>query len=130
MRIRDKETDFRWNSKVLAKQPLYWSADNDSDHQILFQEIDGNNTRYADVFVFITMYHFLGRRMKLFESRPFNYGRLYSEITPHTHTYVPQIMSIPVGEFPKTVTLQFSPEDDISQIQRFAEHVKKLLHLS
>ena len=66
----------RWNSKTVRAIPMQWS-DSESDHQVLYLEIDGNDVRRCQHFAEITMYHFLGRRMKLFESRPFNYGHVY-----------------------------------------------------
>lgn len=129
LRIRDKMSDMRWNSKTVRAIPYLW-ADSESDHQVLYRELDGNDVRRCQHFAEITMYHFLGRRMKLFESRPFNYGHLYEvpdieAATRHVHS----ILSLPVGEFPRTVTIQVPEETDISTIQRFAEHVKKMLHL-
>lgn len=127
LRIRDKSSDMRWNSRTVKAVPYLWS-DSEADHQVLYRELDGNDVRNCQHFAEITMYHFLGRRMKLFESRPFNYGHLYA-IPSTSEGYVSEILSFPVGEFPRTVTLQVPAETDISTIQRFAENIKRMLHL-
>jgi len=122
LRIRDKYHDFRWNSKTMRSVPLPWTED-DSDHQAIFREWDEiRNDRRVNVFVEIYMYHFLGRRMKLFESRPFNYGRLKQGIGG-------EIMSSAIGKYPNNVTIQWSPTDDITRVSQWAEHLKKILHL-
>ena len=44
LRIRDKSSDMRWNSKTVKAIPIQWS-DFESDHQILYRELDRNDTR-------------------------------------------------------------------------------------
>ena len=39
LRIRDKSSDMRWNSKTVRAIPMQWS-DSESDHQILYRELD------------------------------------------------------------------------------------------
>ena len=125
LRIRDKSSDMRWNSKTVRAISMQWS-DSESDHQVLYRELDGNDVRRCPHFAEITMYHFLGRRMKLFESRPFNYGHIYS--VPDTGR-VNELLSLPVGTYPNIVTIQVPAETDISTIQEFANNIKKMLHL-
>ena len=125
LRIRDKSSDMRWNSKTVRAIPIQWS-DSESDHQILYRELDGNDVRNCQHFAEITMYHFLRRRMKLFESRPFNYGHVY-EVPDVGH--VNGILSLPVGTYPNIVTIQVPAETDIGIIQEFARNIKKMLHL-
>ena len=115
----------RWNSKTVRAIPMQWS-DSESDHQVLYLEIDGDDVRRCQHFAEITMYHFLGRRMKLFESRPFNYGHVY-EVSDVGH--VNELLSIPVGTYPNIVTIQVPAETDISTIHEFANNIKKMLHL-
>ena len=115
----------RWNSKTVRAISVQW-LDSESDHQILYRELDGNDVRCCQHFAEITMYHFLGRRMKLFESRPFNYGHIYS--VPDVGR-VNELLSIPVGTYPNIVTIQVPAETDISTIQEFANNIKKMLHL-
>lgn len=125
LRIRDKSSDMRWNGKTVRAIPMQWS-DSESDHQVLYRELDGNDVRNCQHFAEITMYHFLGRRMKLFESRPFNYGYVY-EVPDVEH--VNELLSLPVGTYPNIVTIQVPAETDISTIQEFANNIKKMLHL-
>ena len=125
LRIRDKSSDMRWNSKTVRAIPMQWS-DSESDHQVLYLEIDGDDVRRCQHFAEITMYHFLGRRMKLFESRPFNYGHVY-EVSDVGH--VNELLSLPVGTYPNIVTIQVPAETDISTIQEFANNIEKMLHL-
>ena len=66
----------RWNSKTVRAIPMQWS-DSESDRQVLYREFDGNDADSCQHFAEVTMYHFLGRRTKLFESRPFNYEHVY-----------------------------------------------------
>lgn len=115
----------RWNGKTVRAIPMQWS-DSESDHQVLYRELDGNDVRNCQHFAEITMYHFLGRRMKLFESRPFNYGYVY-EVPDVEH--VNELLSLPVGTYPNIVTIQVPAETDISTIQEFANNIKKMLHL-
>lgn len=115
----------RWNSKTVRAIPMQWS-DSESDHQILYREFDGSDTRRCQHFVEITMYHFLGRRMKLFESRPFNYGHVY-EVADAMHIH--ELLSLPVGTYPNIVTIQVPAETDISTVHEFANNIKKMLHL-
>lgn len=129
LRIRDRYADLKWYSKTVRAIPYLWD-DSQSDHQILYRAFENDDFR-ASYYIDIVMKHFLGRRMKLFESRPFNYGYLYEvpNIEDATHTHMHGILSLPVGEFPRTVTIQVPEETDISTIHQFAEHVKKMLHL-
>lgn len=115
----------RWNSKTVRAIPMQWS-DSESDHQVLYREFDGNGTRRCQHFAEITMYHFLGRRMKVFEGRPFNYGYV-CEVPGVEH--VNGILSLPVGTYPNIVTIQVPAETDISTIHEFANNIKKMLHL-
>lgn len=125
LRIRDKSSDMRWNSKTVRAIPMQWS-DSESDHQVLYREVDGNDVRRCQHFAEITMYHFLRRRAKLFESRPFNYGHVY-EISDVAH--VNELLSLPVGTYPNIVTIQVPAETDISTVHEFANNIKKMLHL-
>lgn len=127
LRIRDKSSDMRWNSKTVRAIPIQWS-DSGSDHQILYRELDRNDTRNCQHFAEITMYHFLGRRMKLFECRPFNYGYIYE--VPDVER-ANGILSFPVGTYPNIVTIQVpaGTETDFRTIQEFVNSVKKMLHL-
>ena len=125
LRIRDKMSDMRWNGKTVRAIPMQWS-DSESDHQVLYRELDGNDVRNCQHFAEITMYHFLGRRMKLFEGRPFNYGHVY-EVSSIGR--VNDLLSLPVGTYPNIVTIQVPAETDISTIQEFANNIKKMLHL-
>ena len=125
LRIRDKSSDMRWNSKTVRAIPMQWS-DSESDHQVLYLEIDGDDVRRCQHFAEITMYHFLGRRMKLFEGRPFNYGYVY-EVPDVEH--INELLSLPVGTYPNIVTIQVPAETDIGIIQEFANNIKKMLHL-
>ena len=125
LRIRDKSSDMRWNGKTVRAIPMQWS-DSESDHQVLYREFDGSDVRNCQHFAEITMYHFLGRRMKLFESRPFNYGHVY-EVPDGVH--VNELLSLPVGTYPNIVTIQVPAETDISTIHEFANNIKKMLHL-
>ena len=123
LRIRDKSSDMRWNSKTVRAIPMQWS-DSESDHQVLYRELDESDVRRCQHFAEITMYHFLGRRMKLFECRPFNYE------VPDVER-VDGILSFPVGTYPNTVTIQVpaGTEADLGTIQDFVNSVKKMLHL-
>ena len=125
LRIRDKSSDMRWNNKTVRAIPMQWS-DSESDHQVLYRELDGSDVRRCQHFAEITMYHFLGRRMKLFEGRPFNYGHVY-EVPDVEH--VNELLSLPVGTYPNIVTIQVPAETDISTIHEFANNIKKMLHL-
>lgn len=125
LRIRDKSSDMRWNSKTVRAISVQW-LDSESDHQILYRELDGNDVRRCQHFAEITMYHFLGRRMKLFEGRFFNVGHVY-EVSDTGR--VNELLSLPVGTYPNIVTIQVPAATDISTIQEFANNVKKMLHL-
>ena len=114
-----------WNSKTVRAIPMQWS-DSESDPQVLYLEFDGSDARSCQHFAEITMYHFLGRRMKLFEGRPFNYGYVY-EVPDVKH--VNELLSLPVGTYPNIVTIQVPAETDISTIHEFANNIKKMLHL-
>jgi len=124
LRIRDRYADLRWYSKTVRAIPYLWD-DSQSDHQILYRAFENDNFR-ADYYIDIVMNHFLGRRMKLFESRPFNYGHIY-EAPDIGH--VNELLSFPVGEYPNSVTVQVPAETDISTIQEFVGSIKKMLHL-
>ena len=115
----------RWNSKTVRAIPIQWS-ESESDHQVLYRELDGSDARRCQHFAEITMYHFLGRRMKLFESRPFNYGHIYG--VPDVG-HVNELLSLPVGTYPNIVTIQVPAETDLGVIQEFANNIKKMLHL-
>ena len=125
LRIRDKSSDMRWNSKTVRAIPMQWS-DSESDHQVLYLEIDGDDVRRCQHFAEITMYHFLGRRMKLFEGRFFNVGHVY-EVSDTGR--VNDLLSLPVGTYPNIVTIQVPAGTDIGIIQEFANNIKKMLHL-
>lgn len=122
LRIRDKSSDMRWNSKTVRAISVQW-LDSESDHQVLYRELDGSDVRRCQHFAEITMYHFLGRRMKVFEGRPFNYGYIYEVPT------VGRVNEFPAGTYPNIVTIQVPAETDISTIQEFANNIKKMLHL-
>lgn len=125
LRIRDKSSDMRWNSKTVRAIPIQWS-ESESDHQVLYRELDKGNAMNCQHFAEIIMYHFLGRRMKLFEGRPFNYGHIYG--VPDVE-HVNELLSLPVGTYPNIVTIQVPAETDLGVIHEFANNIKKMLHL-
>ena len=128
LRIRDRYADLRWYSKTVCAIPYLWD-DSQSDHQVLYRAFENDDIR-AGYYVDIVMNHFLGRRMKLFESRPFNYGHLYSSPSGFDQeTDISSILSFPIGEYPNSVTVQVPAETDISTIQEFVGSIKKMLHL-
>ena len=124
LRIRDRYADLRWYSKTVRAIPYLWD-DSQSDHQILYRAFENDNVR-ADYYIDIVMNHFLRRRMKLFESRPFNYGHIYE--APDIE-HVSEILSFPVGAYPNSVTVQVPAETDLSTIHEFVGSIKKMLHL-
>lgn len=124
LRIRDNYTDFRWNSKTVTKAPYWWNNDDSKNEgQVLFREIENPKNDYS-LFVEIIMYHYAGRRVRLLEEYRPTYGFIETD-----NSYTPELMVLPVGKFPNTVSLQVSPELDIHTVSGFIAQIKKQLHL-